>query len=198
MVAIVLFVIMAAGYLIMLTGGIWGLILAFQDSAVWGLLYLFVPFAAIVFVIKKWSRIPVRKSFFLQIGGFLVGLLGILGFAFMSNSLAGNGLNPALTPGSPDEIPVEASTDSPDVSTEPSITADGAASEPLNNQTAAASDYPCDFTQCMNVGYAAMQQQDYQTALINFKRALEQRPGNPYATEAIQNAEAAIQETSSQ
>lgn len=196
MVAIVLFVIMAVGYLLMLTGGIWGLILAFQDSAVWGLLYLFVPFAALVFVVKKWSRIPVRKSFFLQIGGFLVGLLGILGFAFMSNSFAGNGLNPALTPSSPDEIPVEASTNSPELSTDPSTTSDESASSPTN-QTAA-SDYPCDFTQCMNVGYAAMQQKDYQTALINFRRALEQRPGNTYATEAIQNAEAAIQQTSSQ
>jgi len=197
MVAIVLFVIMAVGYLIMLTGGIWGLILAFQDSAVWGLLYLFVPFAALVFFIKKWSRIPVRKSFFLQIGGFLVGLLGIVGFAFMSNSFAGSGLNPALAPGSPDEIPVEASTDSPELSTNPATASDESASPPTN-QTTPASDYPCDFTQCMNVGYAAMQQEDYQTALINFRRALEQRPGNTYATEAIQNAEAAIQETSTQ
>ncbi|MGJ3251404.1 MAG: tetratricopeptide repeat protein [Elainellaceae cyanobacterium] len=193
MVAIVLFVVMAVGYLIMLTGGIWGLILAFQDSAVWGLLYLFVPFAALVFFIKKWSRIPVRKSFFLQIGGFLVGLLGILGFAFMSDSLAGSGLNPALTPGSSDEIPVEASADSSELSTDLSTTSDESVSSPTN-QTAA-SDYPCDFTQCMTVGYAAMQQKDYQTALINFRRALEQRPGNTYATEAIQNAEAAIQQT---
>ncbi|HAG83418.1 MAG TPA: hypothetical protein DCL61_20295, partial [Cyanobacteria bacterium UBA12227] len=49
------------------------------------------------------------------------------------------------------------------------------------------------FTQYMNVGYAATDQRDYQTALINFRRALNERPGNPYAVRAIQNVESYIQ-----
>jgi cytochrome c-type biogenesis protein CcmH/NrfG len=45
----------------------------------------------------------------------------------------------------------------------------------------------------MLVGYAATEQRDYQTALINFRRALQLRPGNPYATRAISNVQSYIQ-----
>ncbi|MEO1402704.1 MAG: hypothetical protein AAFV72_15850 [Cyanobacteria bacterium J06635_1] len=46
-----------------------------------------------------------------------------------------------------------------------------------------------DFIRAMNLGYAYAQQFDYNTALINFRRALELRPGNPYAEVAVQNME---------
>ncbi len=39
----------------------------------------------------------------------------------------------------------------------------------------------------MNVGYAASRQGDFNTALINFQRALMLRPGNPYAAAAADN-----------
>ncbi|MEM9138109.1 MAG: tetratricopeptide repeat protein [Cyanobacteria bacterium P01_F01_bin.42] len=44
-------------------------------------------------------------------------------------------------------------------------------------------------TQAMNLGYAYSNQFDYQTALINFRRALEERPDDIYATNAIANME---------
>ena len=44
----------------------------------------------------------------------------------------------------------------------------------------------------MRIGYAATQQRDYQTALINFRRALEERPGDNFASSAIQNVEGYI------
>lgn len=46
-----------------------------------------------------------------------------------------------------------------------------------------------DFTRFMRIGYAATAQFDYNTALINFRRALELRPDNPFATVAIENVE---------
>jgi hypothetical protein len=46
----------------------------------------------------------------------------------------------------------------------------------------------------MRIGYAATQQRDYQTALINFRRALNARPGDAYATQAIRNVESYIQD----
>ncbi len=49
------------------------------------------------------------------------------------------------------------------------------------------------FIQYMNAGYAATQQRDYQTALTNFQRALQLRPGNPYATRAISNVQSYMQ-----
>ena len=43
------------------------------------------------------------------------------------------------------------------------------------------------FEQTMNVGYAASRQGDFNTALINFRRALRLRPNNPYAAAAADN-----------
>jgi hypothetical protein len=49
------------------------------------------------------------------------------------------------------------------------------------------------YTRYMNIGYAATQKRDYQTALINFRRALNERPGDSYATRAISNVQSYIQ-----
>jgi tetratricopeptide (TPR) repeat protein len=46
----------------------------------------------------------------------------------------------------------------------------------------------------MLIGYAAAEQRDYQTALINFQRALAARPGDKYAQAAIANMEAYIEQ----
>jgi hypothetical protein len=43
------------------------------------------------------------------------------------------------------------------------------------------------FQQAMRVGYAASRRGDFNTALINFRRALIMRPGQPYAAAAADN-----------
>lgn len=48
------------------------------------------------------------------------------------------------------------------------------------------------YTQAMLIGYAAAEQGDYQTALINFRRALAERPGDKYALAAIVNMQSYI------
>ncbi|MEM6353804.1 MAG: hypothetical protein AAF766_23910 [Cyanobacteria bacterium P01_D01_bin.14] len=65
----VLIALFLIGLGLSLAGGMIGLVQAFQTSAVWGLLYLFVPFASLVFVAKFWSRKWVRNSLFLTLGG---------------------------------------------------------------------------------------------------------------------------------
>jgi tetratricopeptide (TPR) repeat protein len=49
------------------------------------------------------------------------------------------------------------------------------------------------YNHAMEIGYAATAQQDYQTALINFRRALAARPGDRYAIAAIANVQSYIQ-----
>jgi len=44
-----------------------------------------------------------------------------------------------------------------------------------------------DYDNFMRQGYLATAQRDYETALINFRKALNLRQGNPYATRAINN-----------
>lgn len=51
------------------------------------------------------------------------------------------------------------------------------------------------FKTCMNLGYATIKQKNYQTALVNFKRALAFDLGNKYAVEAIGNVSRYIQES---
>ena len=43
------------------------------------------------------------------------------------------------------------------------------------------------FDQLMNIGYAASAQGDFNTALINFRRALVLQPNQPYALAAVDN-----------
>ena len=43
------------------------------------------------------------------------------------------------------------------------------------------------FEQLMSIGYRASKQGDFNTALINFRRALAMRPGQPYAAAAADN-----------
>ena len=58
------------GILLSIVGSIWGLVQAFQEDVVWGLLYWFIPFAALVFYIKKWSNKKIRKTFLIQVAAW--------------------------------------------------------------------------------------------------------------------------------
>ncbi|MBE9077228.1 hypothetical protein IQ241_07960 [Romeria aff. gracilis LEGE 07310] len=84
MMSSVLFLLLFLASLgLILVGGIISLIMPFQESVVWGLLYLFVPFASLVFLVKFWHRKWVRKSFFMVLlGSFLMGFLSALAPSF--------------------------------------------------------------------------------------------------------------------
>lgn len=60
----------------------------------------------------------------------------------------------------------------------------------LQRQKAQSAD--SDYDRAMRIGYHAAQNRDYQTALINFRRALKERPNDRYALQAIQNVESFI------
>lgn len=64
------------GLLLAIAGSIWMLILAFMDNILWGLAFLFLPSASLIFLILKWHNTDVRKSFSLQLGGTLISLFG--------------------------------------------------------------------------------------------------------------------------
>ena len=90
---IVLFLV---GVIVAIVGFIWALIQAFSEHVGWGLAYWFIPFAALAFHIIKWNKIPIRRTFFLQIGGFLLGILGSVFFAMSVPAITSN--NPITTP----------------------------------------------------------------------------------------------------
>ena len=63
-------VLIALGLLLMLAGGVWGIVVAFRRSVVWGLCYLFVPFAAMVFLVVAWA--DAKRAFFVNVLGLLL------------------------------------------------------------------------------------------------------------------------------
>jgi hypothetical protein len=69
---------------VILYSGIRLIILAFQESPVQGLLYLFVPFYALFYIVTRWDRCS--EFFLLNLGG--VALVGLgLGMMAVSNSI---------------------------------------------------------------------------------------------------------------
>ena len=190
-------ILILLGFLLSLIGGIWGLVLAFQDSALWGVLYLLVPFASLVFVIKKWGNPAVKKSFLLSLLGAGLAVLGtVLGGRMTPASIS---ISPPDLTGSvqfPNEAAMPTDVDSTPIQAAPPIPPLPPA-PPAATSTAPAAASPnqsYDYRQSMLVGYAAFEQKDYQTALINFKRAAQVRPGDSYAVKAIQNTEAVLQQ----
>ncbi|MFM7424653.1 MAG: hypothetical protein ACKO7W_06620 [Elainella sp.] len=186
------------GLLISSVAGVWTLILAFQDHWGWGLAYLFVPFASLVFIIMKWSKRAVRRSFFLGLGGTLLMFLGVGLAAPSLTEMAQTEMSYDL-PSEPDAEVSLAPQSSPESSPESSMAetvavSSGAASNnaPELKSAPAAGNY--DYKQSMSLGYLAFKKQDYQTALINFQRALAARPGDRLASDAIQNTQKAIQQ----
>ncbi|MBX3438203.1 MAG: hypothetical protein KF861_11980, partial [Planctomycetaceae bacterium] len=64
---------------------LWMLVLAFQESLGWGLAYIFIPFAALVFLIQHWDKAKQP---------FLLSLLAVVVF-MAGGMMAGTGLGGA-------------------------------------------------------------------------------------------------------
>ncbi len=60
----------------MFIGSVVLIVRAFQTSVLWGLAYLFVPFAALVFVVKYWDE--TKKPFAILMSGLGILLLAVL------------------------------------------------------------------------------------------------------------------------
>ena len=58
---------------------------------------------------------------------------------------------------------------------------------PVNHLPISQTKQALTFDQLMNIGYAASRQGDFNTALINFRRALALQPNQPYAQAAADN-----------
>ena len=77
-------IIAIIGALTVAVSGIWLIICAFQKSIVWGLLYMFIPFAALVYCVMDWQR--AQKPFLIGVVGTIVIMAG---FAMSPTARAG-------------------------------------------------------------------------------------------------------------
>ncbi|MEG3910417.1 hypothetical protein Q5691_25470 [Microcoleus sp. w1-18aA5] len=186
------------GFILILVGYIWGLSQAIEQETLWGLVYFFVPFASWVFHIKNWSNKKVRQPFLLQLAGFLMYfLLGIIIALLPVIGILGTDASaPNVYLGSNEQSPSSFSSDFntyPSLSQEPYPTSAAPVTNPNSARVAAQNS---DFKQSMKLGYIYYGQGDYQTALINFNRALQVRPGDAYAVKSVYNTKSAIVQTS--
>ena len=67
-------IIMGIGGIITLVGAIWFLVVAFQESIVWGLLCLFIGFVSIIFLILHWRE--AKKPFLVELAGIGIFIVG--------------------------------------------------------------------------------------------------------------------------
>jgi len=183
------------GFVLSFAGYIWGLVLAFQQETVWGLLYFFIPFAAWVFHVKYWSNLKIRKAFLIQCGGLLMFILGGIttavfsGLNFTTSSQSGVNVEQGSSEQSPSSFPSDFNT-SPSPIQEPSPAADPTPGAEPNFGTVGGQQY--DFNKSMQLGKLAYKKGDYQTALINFNRAVQANPGDAEALQGVEDTKKAI------
>jgi uncharacterized membrane protein len=67
------------GILLSIVGQVISLVTAFQESSTWGVMALLVPFASLVFLVKFWDRLWVRRSLWVSLIGAVMMILGIVG-----------------------------------------------------------------------------------------------------------------------
>ena len=153
------------GFVLSLIAGLWTVVLAFLDHWGWGLASLFVPCASLVFILLKWSKPAVRRSFFLGLAGSGLMFLGI---------------GSAISLGSQ----MDQQTRHYDLSmTQAAVEA----LSPSRGKPVPAANPKYDYKQSMSAGYLAFKARDYPSAKLNFQQALEARPGDRLAAEALLN-----------
>lgn len=190
------------GIVLSLVGNVWGLVQAFQEEIVWGVLYLLVPFASLVFYIKEWSNKQIRKTFLISLASWPMFLLSSITTSVMyAGDFAKLAQSGTITvkQGYSEELP---SSFPSDFNTSPSPNQEQFPSSESSPKLSPATIVEAtsgtvgiqknDFKQSMKLGYVYYAQGDYQTALIIFNRALQARPGNAYAVKAIDNTKMAI------
>ncbi len=69
-------ILVVLGGIVAVIGGLWFLLVAFQESVLWGVGCLFVPFVSLIFLIMYWDN--AGKPFLVQLAGAVPMVLGIV------------------------------------------------------------------------------------------------------------------------
>lgn len=141
---------------------------AFADHPFWGLAYVLIPGSWLAFIYVKWQikwrREKLKMSFVLKVLGYLfITMSGIMYWL----------TPPSLLSFNQSEVPVEPSP-LPEPEPEPEL--------------------KLTYKEYMDIGYSYYRIRDYNTALINFRRALAKRPDDESALEAANRTEAKIKD----
>ena len=67
-------ILLGFGWLVLMVGQIWLIVVAFRTRVMWGFLSLLVPFASLIFLILYWS--DAKQAFLTQVAGMTFVVLG--------------------------------------------------------------------------------------------------------------------------
>jgi hypothetical protein len=67
------------GIIISAFGGLWLLVVAFQESLLWGLGCVFIPIVSLIFVIMHWEK--GGKPFLVSLAGGIIAFVGVSSMA---------------------------------------------------------------------------------------------------------------------
>ena len=67
-------ILVVVGMMVVVAGGLWILVLAFQESVGWGIACLLCGIAQIIFLIQFWDRCS--KPFLIQLAGLALAVIG--------------------------------------------------------------------------------------------------------------------------
>lgn len=67
-------ILAGVGSILLIVGGIWLLVMAFQTSIGWGLASLFIPFVILFFAAKFWPA--TSRPTYIWLGGFALSVIG--------------------------------------------------------------------------------------------------------------------------
>ncbi len=68
--------LIVAGGLVMIVGGLWFLVVTFEEGVGWGLACMFIPFVSLIFLILHWDR--AGKPFLVQLAGAVPLFIGLV------------------------------------------------------------------------------------------------------------------------
>ncbi len=72
--AILAMLLYGIGILLATVGGIWIVVIAFQESVLWGLGCLLIPCIALYYVITHWEK--TKKPFLIEVAGGVICAIG--------------------------------------------------------------------------------------------------------------------------
>ncbi|MEQ1858937.1 MAG: hypothetical protein ABMA13_03275 [Chthoniobacteraceae bacterium] len=95
--------LIALGAITAAVGGIMLLIAAFRESVLWGLAYLLLPLAGLVFIVMHWDKS--RRGFLLNLAGVCVVIAGFFSSPMLQKSIA-SGVTASVPKNLPISIPM--------------------------------------------------------------------------------------------
>ncbi len=159
---VVWMVLIVSGSLVSLATFVWLLKIAFRESTLWGFACLFIPFAALIFVVKFWDH--AKMPFFGCLAGSVLGVVAAVGYSMTSVNI---GIDEYA------DLGEKVAWEAPNVESSPSVAFEDENSEPKGVST---QDQSVEVTDQVMKSAAELRISDYEESLKALDEVSEALP----------------------